>query len=261
MTQIQHKTLSRIRKMIKLAQDAGASEGERDNAMRAVHATLAKYNLSMSQVGASDPANEEPREILRQAFLGKPWALQISSAIARLYFCSYYYNTMPGNVGRAQKALHTFIGRHSNVVTAQEMSRFVVEAVNREAFRYQREVKGAYRDYRAFAQGAAMKIRFRVLEIESESKEQGLKATTREPAAAAEPEQPSSACTALVIVHLYEREEEANKQFMEAQKIELGKGRKSTFVENDAAQAAGRAFGASVSLHPQVSGAKQKRLK
>lgn len=253
MSEIQNKVLRRVRKMMKLAQDAGASEGERDNAMRMVHAALAKYNISMTQVEVGDAQAEEAREHFRKAFLGKPWAIQIAAAVARMYFCHYHYSTMGGNAGPTQKAYHTFVGRHSNVVTAQEMAQFVVEAVNREAQRYQRSIRGRYGDYRAFAQGATQRIRERCHEIEEHAKTKGVEdvATVAddEPEALTGPAQPG---TALVLASLYKTETDANKAYLEAHNVTLGKGRSSTYAPGHDARRAGGQFGSKVSLHKQV---------
>lgn len=253
MSDVQAKILRRVRKMINLANCAGATEGERDNAMRMVHATLAKYNISMSQVGTGE-ASEEARESLRQPFLGKPWAIRIAASIARMYFCHYHYSTMGGNAGPTQKAMHTFVGRHSNVVTAQEMARFVVEAVNREAQRYQRKIGGRYGDYRAFAQGAADKIRRRCAEIEAKAKEQGVQDVAPE-TEADDPELLTQAGTgtALVVANLYKTEADANAAWLEERGLKLGKGRSESVDRSKGhAHAAGIAYGAKVSLNKQV---------
>lgn len=240
----QKRILGRVRKMMALAADAGATEGERDNAMRAVHATLAKYNLTLSQVDASDPNAEEARKHLRKAFLGKPWAVQITGAIARMYFCHYHYQTMGGNAGPTQKAVHNFVGRYSNVVTAQEMSEFVVGSVNREAQKFQREIGGKYSDYRAFAQGAAARIYQRCVKIEADAKAKGV---------AAEPEEKSDEPgTALVIATLYKTELDANTHFVETKIGKLRTGRSMSVAGNTDARRAGAAFGSKVSLNRQV---------
>jgi hypothetical protein len=254
----QDKILRRVRKMINLANCAGASEGERDNAMRMVHATLAKYNISMTQVEAGQ-APTEARERLAQAFLGKPWAIQIAAAIARMCFCHYYYQTLGGNAGPTQKANHVFIGLHSNVITAQEMARFVVESVNKEAQRYQRSIYGRYSDYRAFAQGAAMKIRQRCAEIEESAKKQGVESVvSTEADVPTEADDPalltaSGAGTALVLASLYQTEKEANEAWLKQAGVELVSGRRQTMDLSKAqARNAGISYGAKVSLHKQV---------
>lgn len=252
----QLKILRRVRKMMKLAQDAGATEGERDNAMRMVHATLAKHNLNMSLVGATDGVVEEKRGSSRTAFLGKPWAISIAAGIARMYFCHYHYNTMGGNAGPTQKAVHVFVGRESNVVTAQEMAQFVVESVNREAQRYQRSIGGKYSDYRAFAQGAMMRIRERCNKIEEDAKTKGVEDVPTDGETDV-----SAPGTALVLASLYKREDDANTAFVAHVFGELKDGRKQTLAPSRAARNAGAAYGDKVSLHKQVNTSDQKKLK
>lgn len=252
----QLKILRRVRKMMKLAQDAGATEGERDNAMRMVHATLAKHNLNMSLVAATDGSvEEEKRGSMQKAYLGKPWAIAISGAIARMYFCHYHYHTMGGNAGPTQKAVHVFVGRESNVVTAQEMAQFVVESVNREAQRYQRSIGGKYSDYRAFAQGAMLRIRERCAKIENDAKRKGVDDVPTDGEVDAIPG------TALVLASLYQNEASANASFVAHVFGELGTGRQQTFAPNQAARNAGSKYGSKVSLHQQVKGEGPKKLK
>lgn len=235
-----HRILDRVRKMLRLAQDAGATEGERDNAMRMAHATLAKYNLELAEteVQGGSTSKEEPREKQSEDFLGHPWALQISAAIARLYFCFYYYQGIRGNGGPNRKAKHVFVGRHSNAITAKEMAAFVTQAVHREACRYQRAVKGNVPIYRAFAQAAAQKVRLRVHEI--------LEATKAQTTA------PKTPGTALVLASVYKTEEQANLQFLQGLGMKFGHGRQQSFAGDAAARTAGAAYGASVSLQRQI---------
>lgn len=254
---MQHKVLARVRKMMNLAQNAGATEGEREKAMASVHKTLAKYNLSLSQVGAAETP-EEAREQLGQDFLGKPWAVQIAAAIARLYFCGYFYHNLGGNAGPTQKARHVFVGRHSNVVTAQEMARFVVEETNKAAQRYQRSIGGRYQDYRAFAQAAAQKVSQRCYEIEQHAKTVGLTETQDDQATEDAPlsVQEKAPSTALVLASLYQTEEDANKAFldnyMKARNVEMRSGRSQTYARGYHARQAGSQFGSQVSLHKQI---------
>jgi hypothetical protein len=241
----QDRILSRIRKMMRLANDAGATEGERDNAMRMIHATLAKYNLEMSQVEDSDPAQQEKRERMAAAFLGKPWACQIAMSVAHLYFCKYFSSRAPGNGGPAQKANHHFVGRHSNVITAQEMAQWVVETVNKEAQRFQRTMGVGYGEYRAFAQAAALRIYERCKQIRAESEKQS-----------------ENACTGLIVANLYRTEMIANDAFLNDAGVKLRQSRSQSEAPGARARAAGAAFGNNVSLNRQVgtSGSNLKKL-
>ena len=44
--------LDRVKKMLAIANDSAASEGECDNALRMAHNTLAKHNLDMADLNA-----------------------------------------------------------------------------------------------------------------------------------------------------------------------------------------------------------------
>jgi len=46
------KVLARLKKCLILANNEGATEGERDTAMKHAHAILAKYNLSIAEAEA-----------------------------------------------------------------------------------------------------------------------------------------------------------------------------------------------------------------
>lgn len=71
---MEDKIINRIKKMLALANDAAAAEGERDNAMRMAYNLLAKHNLTMATV--EGPTNGEKREQNAAQFYGRPWALQ-----------------------------------------------------------------------------------------------------------------------------------------------------------------------------------------
>jgi hypothetical protein len=51
------KILSRIQKMLALANDLAATEGERDNALRMAYNLMAKHNLDMVTVEARNPTS------------------------------------------------------------------------------------------------------------------------------------------------------------------------------------------------------------
>lgn len=62
-TEEQARVLARVRKMMALANDdAAASDGERDNALRMAHATLLKHNLTMAAAEEAGATAEEARE-------------------------------------------------------------------------------------------------------------------------------------------------------------------------------------------------------
>lgn len=237
MSDVTDKVLNRIRKMMRLANDAGATEGERDNALRMAHATLAKYNLDMESLEESPKG--ESREQQSEDMLGQPWALRVGAAIAKLYFCRYYYLPLKHNGGPNFKHRHYFVGLHSNCAVAREMTRFVVEAIHREAQRYARSESGTtgrHAIYRAFAQGAMAKVYQRVQEI--------IAASTTPPQ--------DSPGTALVLASFYRTEEDANAAFMSSCGVKLGSARNMNYAGDGAAVTAGIAYGSSLSLRKEI---------
>jgi hypothetical protein len=233
-----NRILSRVRKMMALANDAGATEGERDNALRAAHATLAKYNLDMAQVEAATGTKEEGREMQADSYLGRPWARVISLSIAQLYFCHYFSS------GKGRTVKHVFVGRTSNCITAKEMSKFIVEAVYKEASKYGRSMfeGGEGASARAFATGAAHRIYDRCEKLRKEA------------------EAPKATGTALVLANVYQLEAVGNQDFLKAKGVVLIEGKASKRSVRSQGFARGQVYGEGVSLHGQVGGTPRGRL-
>lgn len=222
------KLINRVKKMMALANDPAASDGERENALRMSYAIMAKYNLDMSDVEGNPVGPQEARKGVKGEFYGRPWAVTVSSAVARLFFCKYYYALL----GKDQ-ARHTFTGKESNAATAEAVARVLVESIKREASRQMR-ARGENATWRrSFATGAAFKISDRVRELMSGT-------------AALEG---VSTGSALVLVNLRDQEQKANELFVLQQGITLRTGKAKSFSNlKDDAYGRGRAFGESLNL-------------
>lgn len=252
------KILARVRKMLALGKNRGATEGERDNALRMARATLEKYNLDLASVEESThkPTAGEERVEKEGRFYGRPWARAIAVAAADLCFCSYLY------VGarRGSDTRHCFIGRTSNAITALELAQYLVESVHREAKRHQRQHYLGNDSYRAFAWGAASAIRQRVRDLRAASE----KAAQQESSAPKQADAPQSTevtmSKALVVIQA--NEAAANRQFIEQHYgKKLGSGRSGQGFNDGDSAARGRAYGQTVSLNRQVGGSDRPRLK
>lgn len=247
------RIIGRIKKMLTLANDAGATEGERDNAMRMALATLAKYNLDIATVEGETRSADEARIAHDVAYHGVVWARHISQSVARLFFCEYFYVKISANTDNCN---HYFVGRQSNCVTASYIARFVVESVHKEGKENTRGLH--YSAYRAFGLGAATKIseRCRALRAAQEK-------ATAEATAESVGESPLAAPvvgTSLVLATFYETEKAANEAFLKQSGTKVRPGSSGHKVYDHGAFAAGKAHGARVSLSPQIGGSKQKQL-
>lgn len=232
-----NKILERVKKMVALGNDAGATEAERETALRMAYNLLAKYNLSMADL-PEDQSNEA-RERQDVVISADRWARSLAQAVAKLFFCRYFYSS----TGTSGKDKHCFVGRQSNVITSRYMSEFLIKSVKREATsRYKSPTTP---QGRSFCVGTVDSIRKRVEEM--------IKTETE-----------STPGTALVLVSLHEREADANQRWLDNTGLSLTKAKAR--ADNSLRAGAfyeGREYGKTVSLNQQVSGGSNnfKKLK
>lgn len=248
------RVLDRVRKMLALANDRGASEGERDNALRMAHATLAKYNLDLAMVEdraqKKKQESDEPRQLHPCTFYGRPWARAVCTNVGRMLFCNYLYVSAT----KAKDTRHYFIGRHSNAVSAAILSEFLVNSIMREGKRRARAEGEGNAWFRSFAWGAAVTIGRRVDEL--------IRAATSSspgtPVATPPTRAPEPAANALVLASVYASEQSANdaatEQYFPTPKDGRPKGRSGKDIGNFDAFSSGVEYGESVSLNRQLGG-------
>lgn len=233
-----NKVLGRIRKMLALANDAAASEGERDNALRMVQSTLAKYGLEMAEAEAAGKQAPEERGTHVATTHGGPWVRQIAAAIADLLFCHYLYV-------RGARCRHLFIGRLSNAVTAQEMFMFVFKSIEREAkARTPNDWRHTTQWATSFAKGAAHRIEFRCVLLRAESERASAQQARGAPG------------TALVLASHYANEKAANVALIKEvfdKPIKVSKNMQQP-AKVHTAWHEGDAYGNMVSLQKQIKG-------
>lgn len=241
----EEKIINRIKKMMALANDPAASDGERDNALRMAYATMAKYNLEMTDVEGKPEGPQEARVDRKVETYGRPWAISLATAVGRLFFCKLYYVR---SYAKDQVWLH-FVGKESNADIACEVARVLIESVFKEAKRKMRQNGENVTWRRSFCTGAAFKIQDRVRELQTQdiSLEAPLKDDDGEDIPALESERTPG--TALALVNLALVEKEANNAFLDKLGIKLtaAADRSSSDFKPDA-YTEGRAFGSKVNL-------------
>lgn len=222
------KILAKVRKLFNLANNAGATEGERDNALRMAHAFLAKHNLDMAEVEASGQTPQEARDQVIIEFYSAPWTRQIAQAVAKLYFCKYLF------VKGTKR--HLFIGKVSNATAASEIAKWLFKSVDTEA--YKLFPVGGTNQRPSFQRGAAAAIFRRVEELIAASREQ------------------ASPGKSLVLADVYRTEDAANQELMAKlfPNTTVGKARRTNI--DAGAYSAGAEYGQKVNLNRQVGGTK-----
>ena len=118
--------LEKVKKLLALANNSGASEGERENALRMASGLLAKHNLDMADLDKH--LEQEGREDHLNVTWSMQWALIISQQVAKLFFCKHYY----GKKINGTKCEHHFVGKTSNATTAALMSEYIITSVLQE---------------------------------------------------------------------------------------------------------------------------------
>lgn len=223
--------LERVRKLLTLGRNAGATDGERDNAMRMAHKLLAKYNLEMAEAESHGETIDEARILERGDYYGRPWARVVSAAIAKLFFCSYIYTSAK----KATDTQHFFIGRKSNATTAKMMAQWIVEAIRKEArARNRDEGTGDNAWMRSFCIGASVVVYQRVEEM--------MKPAHAEPG------------TALVLASHYAKEKLLNDALKNDKFKNQHDGRSGKSTGHRDAYDQGQVYGESIQLKTQVGG-------
>lgn len=224
----QERIIDRIRKMLALANDLAATEGERDNALRMAYNTMAKYNIDIASVEQAGRKNDEPRIDFPKVSWSWTWAKSVNQIVAEMFFCKYYYFEKINGT----QITHHFVGRESNAMTAAVMADYIVNSILKEGRAiYKSNTSPAMR---SFVTGAMHALSRRVDEL--------IKAKQQEFAA-----QPG---TAIVLASLYDTEAALNELIL-PEDLRVVKSRVSK-VQGDA-YGKGREFGDNINLDLQVT--------
>lgn len=230
------KVLARIKKMLALANDAGATDGERETALAMAHKLMVKFNIDAAQVASLDDNKIEEGRGKDTFIWGKEmWALRTAQAVCKLFMCEFYFQT---SALQKSKAYYCVIGTQMNVSAAKLLSEFVLASIHRQArvAAYQAGHKpgGAFgRFMRSFCEAAGLRICRRVLDILEAQR------TANEPVPG----------TALVVQNLYDSEQEKNKNWIAEHTGELKqRNSKGARVIDRDAYSKGDEYGRSVHL-------------
>lgn len=229
-----HPILDKVKKLLALANDAGASEGERDNALRMAHGLLAKHNLDMNDL--QQHLQIEDREDYVNETFGMLWCRQVSNSIAKLFFCKYYF----GKKVNGTKMQHHFVGKTSNAGTAALMAEYVISSILKECRTHFKHNLAP--ESRSFSRGATARINDRVNEMIKEARPEG------------------ATSTSLVVVELYKTEADANEAFIKASGTSLITRKAANTKVDMRAYKAGNEFGGKIGLNNQVTNRSQLKI-
>lgn len=224
------KIANRVRKLMALANDPAASDGERDNALRMAHATMLKYNLDQFDVQGKPAGPQEERHERQVAGYGRPWAVQLANVVAEAFFCKL----MMRKSLVKDEVIYCFVGKVSNTDAAAEVSITLINSIFKEAKRRMRQQGENVTWRRSFCTGAMFKIQDRCAALKTSTQLEG-----------------GSTSTALVVRNAYAVEAQANDDWVASQGIRVRKqASRAKRSLDSAAYSEGRTYGESVSLTP-----------
>lgn len=132
---IDPKTIERVKKLLALAADGGATEAEAALAMDRAQKIMMEHGLSIATVEASGGMGESREKAESRGRAHKPWMRELMEALATSSFV--HASHTPGRRSRWDGELHparwTLIGRQSAVVQVQLMHEYLVRTVDRVA--------------------------------------------------------------------------------------------------------------------------------
>lgn len=200
-TPIDPKVIARIQKMLNLARDGGATEGEANAAMDAAEKTMAKYNLTMAEVEAGGGNAGEGSKRTKQQSKGKAqyeFQQQLMRICAEVNYCVALL-VSEWKRGRSMATGFVLIGREANVIATRELYDYLNATTERLAFEYvgcdnaQRLSRKAV----SFKKGCAERLGERLLDRHRAAMEEQAREARERNAAA---RHPASTGTSLVVV-------------------------------------------------------------
>jgi hypothetical protein len=152
-----------------------ANENEAAVAASKVQELLTQFNLSIDDVEKRDAHGKVIEDGDLMTSSSNPWRRSLANAIARLYFCDYYWQHVRTPAPHRKRPYvrgdkHNFIGLPHNVVVVKEMFVYLVDTVERLANEARKDVvkrkvsiDGSPAEYEhAFRHGCATRITNRI---------------------------------------------------------------------------------------------------
>jgi hypothetical protein len=245
--------LRSVRRLLADASSGSVDEVQATNAAKLAHALCAKYHIESDEL-----LGDRPPETVKDTMLenyDEPWRRILGHHVSELFFCRYLASAttrVGARSGRAQKALlHQFYGREHNVVVAKEMTRYLIDTVNRLGREASRGHPDRVRFMLSFFAGCAQRISERLRERRAETArgvtpalEDGREGITNLPA----------------LLPIYEREERLNDEFIASLGIKPRLVRIKLNRRSADGFQAGRRAGNDVGLDTQLGAASRPKL-
>jgi hypothetical protein len=187
------KIVERVRKLLALAEDGGATEAEAQLAAEKARELMAEHGLSTATVEAHGGQGEARAKVELQGKADKWWQPPLMEAICETCFVFVERKYRNDRAGRTLGAGYRMIGRESGVATAQVLFDYLCATVERAT----REHTVKLEKPKWFQRAMSERLQERIKERHEQAMQQQAKQARQANAAA---RHPASAGTALVVV-------------------------------------------------------------
>ena len=159
------KVIDKIRKLLALSESA--NENEAALAAEKAQELLARYNIDLFEV--KDVREEQPVERDSSETRSQSWRRQIYHAVAEMYFCKYYYDSIqrPSSTstrGFVRRDLHFLTGQPHNIDVAKMIAAYlcatVMRLANEGSHDYPKQERARYK--KSFHNACAFRLRQRI---------------------------------------------------------------------------------------------------
>lgn len=205
------KVIEKVKKLLALSKDKGATEAEAQVAAAKAMELLHAHNLDMLTVERSKNAGSSQREDAKLSGGLYRWQRQLWESVSELHFCMYW--AIKG-LDKGSKYEHRVLGSQVNVVGTKVMAEYLQQTIDRLAGEWAKQTGNHFFSKSAisYREGMSSRICSRLRELKWEGMEADRKKQdeermrTRHPAAA-----PG---TALVLADVAQSEREANDDYL-----------------------------------------------
>lgn len=212
--------VEKIKNLLELARNEGATEGEANNAMDLVHKLLNKHNLELADVEAQ-LGSEDVTDGSFVTFKADHWRHWVCTATAELYYCYYFvqdgYFKDPDSDSPFIKAGHLchVLGKKDDITVAVLMMNYFMDTIESIALK---ECAGKGKMYRdSFLRGIAERLGGRLKQRLQELLEEARKAQEQELDSRG-----TEGTNAMVLASVYAKNREAVAQWLEDQNCKIG---------------------------------------
>lgn len=221
--QIDKKLVDKLQKLLALARDGGATEGEANTAMAMAQKIARDNNVSIATIelqggNAGDDAarlKEEAKGEGKRSWAMYKWQQDLMAEIGNVNFC-YVAVKWGYNGSRKYRPIgYTIIGRASNVVAAKQMFTYLITTINRLVMAYNggdAKLNMAKRS-NSYKEGCADRLRERLSERHNNALAEQKREASERNAAARHPAAATGMALVVVLEDYAQREEELNHDY------------------------------------------------